>query len=102
MNRRTLLLGSSCVLTGSFAGCVSRVDGHGNAQGTETLQVRFWLEEASLPASEQGSVNPIAFEDLSLQEREIVKTALEDGDYTVDQESVSPPLESLRDRVEFR
>lgn len=102
MNRRSLLVGAGCALAGSFAGCLSRLDGHENGQGTQTLQVRLWLTDASLSASERGSVNPIVVEKLSTEEQEIVQTALDEGEYTVDQESASPALERLRDRIEQR
>lgn len=100
MNRRSFFLGTGLTLVGSFGGCLSRTDGHGNSRGTETLQLRFWLKEVSLSASERESVAQIVFAELSTGEQEIVKTALNEGEYTVVQESASPALERLRDRIE--
>jgi hypothetical protein len=100
MNRRNFLSGAGLVLTTPFAGCLSAIDGNGNPQGTENLPVRLWLEEVSLSASEQESVNPIVFKELSTEEQEIVQTALETGEYTIEQGSEPPALENLRDRIE--
>lgn len=100
MNRRRFLTGAGGALTAPITGCLSRVHSSGPSQGTADLPVRFWLEEASLSASERDSVAPIVFANLSTGEREIVQTALEEGEYTVEQGSVSPPMESLRDRIE--
>lgn len=102
MNRRRFLFSTGCVLAGSFAGCLSRLGGHENAQGTATRQTRLWLEEVSLSSSERDSVNPIVFAELSTDEQEIVRTARDAGEYTVEQTSVSSALERLRDRVEQR
>jgi hypothetical protein len=100
MNRRRFLSDLGVALVASGAGCVSRTDSGGNSQGTEELPIRFWLKEVSLSASEHESITPIVFENLSIGEREIVRTALEEEEYTVDPESTSPPLEDLRDRIE--
>lgn len=112
MNRRRFLSGAGLGLVASFAGCLSANDGygnsqgtensHGNSQGTENLPKRFWLKEASLSVSEQESANPIVFGELSTGEQEIVQTALEEGEYTVEQGSEPPALEKLRDRIEQR
>lgn len=100
INRRRFLSGAGLALEASFAGCLSAIDSHENSQGTENLPKRFWLKEASLSASEQESVNPIVSGELSTGEQEIVQTALEEGEYTVEQGSESPALEKLRDRIE--
>lgn len=102
MNRRSFLSCAGLVLTTPFAGCLSAIDGNQNSQGTENLPVRFWFEEVSLSASEQESVNPLVFRELSTAEQEIVQTAIEEGGYTVEQESEPPALENLRDRIEQR
>lgn len=100
MNRRRFLSGAGVALVAPFAGCLSAIDSNGTAQGTEDLPVRFWLEEASLSASERESVDPVVFGELSTDEQEIVHTALEEGEYTVAQGSEPPALGTLRDRIE--
>lgn len=102
MNRRHFVSGAGLTVTAPFAGCLSALDGNGNSQETEDLPVRFWLKEVSLSASKQESVNPIVFGELSTGEREIVQTALDEGEYTVEQGSEPPALENLRDRIEQR
>lgn len=72
------------------------------AQGTADLPTRLWFEAASLPESERGSVDAIAYADLSSSERQIVGTALDAGEYTVATERESAALESIRDRIEER
>ncbi|MFC6940065.1 hypothetical protein ACFQE8_08835 [Salinirubellus sp. GCM10025818] len=52
------------------------------------------------PASGGDSADPIAFEDLPEAEREIVRTALKEGEYVVESDRGSPAFESLRDRIE--
>jgi hypothetical protein len=100
MDRRRFLSGTGFALVATFAGCLSAIDSNGTAQETEDLPVRFWLKEESLSASEQESVNPIVFGELSTDEQEIVQAALEEGEYTVEQGSEPPALEHLRDRIE--
>jgi hypothetical protein len=102
MDRRRFISGTGFALAAPFAGCLSALDSNGNPQGTEDLPVRFWLKEVSLSASKQESVNPIVFEELSTDEQEIVQTALEEGEYTVEQGSEPPALGNLRDRIEQR
>lgn len=102
MNRRSFLSSTGLALTVSFTGCLSAIDSNRNSQGTETLPIRFWLKEVPLSASEQESVNPIVFRELSTGEQEIVQTALDEGESTVEQGSESPALEKLRDRIEQR
>lgn len=102
MNRRHFLSGAGIVLTTSFAGCLSAISNQGNSQGTADLPVRFWLKEVSLTESERGSVDSIVFSELSTEEQDIVQTAIEEGEYTVEQGSEPPALEDLRDRIEQR
>lgn len=102
MNRRRFVSGAGLTLAVSVAGCLSTIGSNGNPRGTESLPVRFWLKEVSLSPSNQASVNPIVFGELSTGEQEIVQTALEEGEYTVEPGSEPPTLESLRDRIEQR
>jgi hypothetical protein len=102
MNRRRFVRRSGLALAASVSGCLSASEGGGGSQRTETLQRRFWLEEVSLSSSKRDAVTPIVFGALSAEEREIVRTAIEDGEYTVAQESTSQAVERLRDRIEER
>jgi hypothetical protein len=102
MNRRRFVSGAGLTLAVPFAGCLSAPANDGNSQGTEDSPVRFWLEEMSLSTSERDAFNPIVFGELSTGERNIVQTALEEEEYTVDQGSEPPVLETLRDRIEQR
>lgn len=102
VNRRGVLSGAGLAITASFAGCLSTLDRSGNPDGTATLPIRFWLEPVSLSPSEQDAVDPIVFGALSMAEQEIVQTALEEGEYTVEQGAEPPALEELRGRVEQR
>ena len=63
---------------------------------------RLWFEQVTLSASERESVDPIVFGELPEEEREIVRTALEEGEYTLDADRGLPAFESLRDRIEER
>jgi hypothetical protein len=102
LSRRTLLRrGALCGAVG-LAGCVGGLPGDGDPQGTADLPRRLWFEEASLSASERESIDPIVFGDLPEAEREIVRTALEEGEYTQERDQGPPAFESLRDRIEAR
>lgn len=102
MTRRRFLSSAGLALAASCAGCLSAINSNEHPQGTEDLSVRFWLKDVSLSTLEQESVTPIVFGVLSTGEQEIVQTALEEGEYTVEQGSESPALENLRDRIEQR
>lgn len=102
MNRRRFVAGAGLALAAPFAGCLSGTATDEPSQGTADLPVRFWLEDASLSTSERDALDPIVFGELSTGERDIVRTALEDGEYTVDQASKPSAVESLRARIEQR
>ena len=102
MNRRRFVAGAGLTLAGPVAGCLSGITTDGSSQGTADLPVRFWLEDVSLSTSEREGLDPIVFGDLSTGEQDIVRTALEEGEYTVDQASKPSAAESLRARVEQR
>ncbi len=102
-------------LTTSFAGCLSTIGTDDSSQGTSTIgsddssqgtvdlpPVRFWLEEVSLTESEQESIDSLVFSDLSTEAQEIVRTAISEEEYTVQQGSKPPALETIRDRIEQR
>ena len=71
-------------------------------RGTADLPRRLRFEEVSLSASQRGSIDPIVFGDLSEAEREVVRTALEEGECTLERDRGPPAFESLRDRIEAR
>lgn len=70
--------------------------------GTAGLPTRLWFEPVSLSASERDAIDPIVFSTLSGPEQDIVRLALEEGEYTVETEHESAALERLRDRIEAR
>ncbi|AZH26278.1 hypothetical protein [Haloplanus aerogenes] len=99
--RRRLLVGAGVAFVGSVAGCLG-ASGGSDSPGTADLPTRLWLERVDLSSSEREEIDPIVFADLPPEEQQIVETAIEDGEYTVDSEEASPALESLRDRIERR
>lgn len=102
MKRRTLLATTGPALCLPVGGCLRGLGDSGSPDGTADLPVRVWFEETSLSASQRDSIDPIVFADLSKDEQEIVTTALEEGEYTVDTESAPPAVEALRTRIEER
>ncbi|WP_232703176.1 hypothetical protein [Halobacterium wangiae] len=97
--RRGLLLGSV-----GLAGCVTEQD-----DGTPTTtddemptEIRFWLEEVTRSEAERDATEPIVFSDLPNEQREIVRTALEEGEYTSEIGAESAALENLRRSVSAR
>lgn len=76
--------------------------GDGDPQGTADLPRRLWFEAVTLSASKREAIDPIVFGDLPEAEREIVRTALEEGEYTLERDQGPPAFESLRDRIEAR
>lgn len=99
--RRSLLRRGTLLCAAGLAGCVSglRDEDH---RGTAGLPRRLWFEEVSLPASERERVDPIVFGDLTEAEREIVRTAMAEGEYTLERDRGPPAFERLRDRIEER
>ncbi|WP_152041285.1 hypothetical protein [Salinigranum salinum] len=108
MNRRRLLAGAGTAVAAAIAGCFGSIPGagietdSGAPAGTAGLPTRFWLERVSLSESERSGVDPIVFADLSPAEKEVVRTALDEGEYTVQREHSDPALDGLRDRIEAR
>jgi hypothetical protein len=102
MNRRRILAGAGVALSPALAGCRRFSSSHGRPRGTGSLPVRVWLEEVSLSGSERDGLDPIVFGDLSGSEREIVRTALAEGEFTARPKTDPPGLEPFRDRVEAR
>lgn len=102
MNRRRILVGAGTALSAALAGCRRLSTGHGQPRGTGSLPIRVWLKEVSLSGSERDGLDPIVFGDLSGAERGIVRTALEEGEFTARPNGDPPGLEPFRDRVEAR
>jgi hypothetical protein len=101
-SRRGLLRSGVLLGTAGLAGCVGELTGSNGPRGTADLPRRLWLEEVSLPAAEREEVDPIVFGALSDGEREIVQTALEEGEYALERDQGPPAFERLRDRIEGR
>ena len=102
VSRRWLLRRGTLLGGVGLAGCASGLPGEDGPRGTATLPRRLWFEEARLDESERGTVDAIRFEDLPEDEREIVRTALREGEYTVERDGGPPAFERLRDRIEAR
>jgi hypothetical protein len=71
-------------------------------RGTAGLPRRLWFEGVTLPPSEREHVDPLVFGDLTEAEREIVRTAMAEGEYTLERDRGPPAFERLRDRIEDR
>ena len=103
--RRGLLLGSV-----GLTGCVTEQDAgtppttdDGTSTPTEDdmpTEITFWLREVTLSESEQDAIEPIVFSELSSGQKEIVQTALEEGEYTTEMGEEPPELEGLRRMIE--
>jgi hypothetical protein len=101
MYRRRVLSSVGPVLLGPTAGCLGGSSGS-DAPGTADLPTRLRFERVELTESERNAVDPIVFADLPAAERELVATALDEGEYVVEGEAAPPALDSLRDRIERR
>lgn len=101
MNRRSAVFVAGTGVQLLLAGCVGSVGSNGTAQGTEGPPVRLWFERVTLPERERESIDPIVFSDLSEAERNVVRTALDEGEYTACG-TESAALERLRGRIETR
>jgi hypothetical protein len=101
MYRRRVLSAIALVLLGPAAGCLGG-SGGSDVPGTADLPTRLWFERVELTESERNAVDPIVFADLPAAERELVATALDEGEYVVESEAPPPALDSLRDRIERR
>jgi len=99
--RRSLLRRGTLLYALGLAGCVSGLRDE-DPRGTAGLPRRLWFEEVSLPASERERVDPLVFGDLTEAEREIVRTAMAEGEYTLERDRGPPAFERLRDRIEER
>lgn len=65
-------------------------------------EIKLWFEQVSLSESKRSSIDPMVFTDLSETQREIVETAIEEGEYTERIGEESAALSSLKARVEER
>ena len=103
-SRRTILLHGLLLGSVGLTGCVTEQDG-GTPTTTERempTEIQFWLEEVTLSESEQDSLEPIAFSDLSNRQKEIVQIALEEGEYTSEIGEESSALTNLRQSISAR
>lgn len=103
--RRGLLLGSV-----GLTGCVTEQNG-GTPITTDDrtptptedempTEITFWLREVTLSESEQDTIEPIDFSELSSGQKEIVQTALDEDEYTTEMSEEPPELEGLRQMIE--
>lgn len=107
MNRRTVLVGVGTAIASSAGGCLQTSltpgdESNEDPRGTADLGTRLWLEQVTLSETDRDTVDPIIFGTLSEAEKEIIQTALNDGEYTSDTETEPPALEDLRSRIEER
>ena len=99
--RRSLLRRGTLLGAVGLAGCVGGLRSEG-PRGTAGLPRRLWFEEVTLTPSERERVDPIVSGDLPAAERETVRTAMEEGEYTLERDRGPPAFERLRDRIEER
>lgn len=92
-----------------LAGCVTddgddpSTEGDMSDDSTDMpTEIQFWLVEVSVSASEQESITPIVFSDLSDAQKNIVRTALEEGEYTAEIGEEPRALENLRQQISAR
>ena len=97
--RRGILLGSV-----GLTGCVTEQNA-GTPTATDDempTEIRFWLVEVTPSEAERDAIDPIVFSDLSNGQREIVQTALEEGEYRSEIGEESAALANLRRSIAAR
>ena len=75
VSRREVLRGSGAALAGGLAGCASSR----NCGQMDTVVVRATLIDS--PREDRPEAEPVAFADLSAEEQNIVRTAIDDPPY---------------------
>lgn len=103
-SRRTILRRGLLLGTVGLTGCVTEQDGGTSTTTDDQMptEIQFWLEEVTLSESEQDAIDPIVYGDLSNRQKEIVQTALEEGEYASEIGEESSALRSLRQRISSR
>lgn len=109
MNRRQFCNGLGWAALVGLSGCLQlstpREDENGpgtseTAVGTASLPIRVWLKATGTPETE--STNPIRYGNLTDDEQSLVRTVLDQGEYTAAPESYHPAVDAFRRRVEER
>lgn len=104
-SRRSLLRYGVFFGSVGFAGCLAdggedpSTEGETDDSDDMPTEIRFWLVEVSVSESERESITPIVFSNISDGQQDIVRTALEEGEYTSDIGEESPALDNLRELV---
>lgn len=97
VTRRGVVSGAGLLASAAVAGCTGPL---GDAPGgTATQPARLWFEAVDPP---EDGADPIEYASLSEEERSLVDTALEEGEYVADTDETPPAWDSLRERVEAR
>ncbi|MFC7198711.1 hypothetical protein [Halospeciosus flavus] len=81
-----------------LAGCLSSINGSAGCARPATVEAK----KADLTKSEAEEISPINFEQVTLEEQEILETAVEEGQYKRcldDVEYTPEPLQRLRKRI---
>lgn len=109
MHRRQFCSGLGWAVLAGLSGClqlsIPRGDENGPGTsgtpvGTAALPIRVWLEATSAPEPE--TINPIKYGTLTDDEQSLVRTVLDQGEYTAAPESYHPAVDAFRRRIEER
>lgn len=105
ISRRTVLRNG--IILGGFAisGCTERSP-PATTESTQTdddempTEIELWLEKLSLSMSKRESIDPIVFSELPDSQQEIIRTAIDEGEYTTQIGEESDAFSALRDKIE--
>lgn len=105
ISRRTVLRNG--IILGGFAisGCTERSP-PATTESTQTdddempTEIELWLEKLSLSMSKRESIDPIVFSELPESQQEIIRTAIDEGEYTTQIGEESDAFSTLRDKIE--
>lgn len=105
ISRRTVLRNG--IILGGFAisGCTERSP-PATTESTQTdddempTEIELWLEKLSLSMSKRESIDPIVFSELPESQQEIIRTAIDEGEYTTQIGEESDAFSTLRDKTE--
>lgn len=105
ISRRTVLRNG--IILGGFAisGCTERSP-PATTESTQTdddempTEIELWLEKVSLSMSKRESIDPIVFSELPDSQQEIIRTAIDEGEYTTQIGEESDAFSTLRDKIE--
>lgn len=100
--RRTILRCGILLGSVGLTGCVTEQDDGTPTSDEMPTEIQLWFEEVTLSESEQNSIEPIVFGDLPNGQKEIVQTALEEGEYTSEIGGESSAMKNLRESISAR